>query len=155
MKKYILLAGTLCIAVVLFIYRSSVYWLSPGEQRLSAELDATAVTRIVICRMPPSVETPTRVSGESLLDRCGPCRLEITDEWLDKAKLDDVFYNTAIRKSTRDPDARLALAFYNSSGQRMATFWFDASGEAAEYNKAPVKVRGELFPWAERLANCR
>lgn len=155
MKKYILLAGILCIAVVLFIYRGSVYWLSQGEQRLSAELDATAVTRIQICRMPPSVETPTRVPGESLLDGCGPCRLEITDEWLDKAKLDDVFYNTAIRKSTRHPDTRLALAFYNSSGQRMATFYFNSSGSAAEYNNATVKVRGKLFPWAESLANCR
>jgi hypothetical protein len=155
MKKYLLLAGILCIAVVLFIYRGSVYWLSPGEQRLSAELDATAVTRIQICRMPPWVETPTRVPGESLLDGCEPCRLEISDEWLDKAKLDDVFYNTAIRKSTWHPDARLALAFYNRSGQRIATFSFDAWGEAAEYNNAPVKVRGKLFPWAESLASCR
>jgi hypothetical protein len=155
MKKYILLAGILCIAVVLFIYRGSVYWLSLGEERLSAQLDANAVSQIEICRMPPWVETPTTVSGESLLDRCGPCRVEVSDAWLDRARLYDVFYNTAIRKATKDPDARLALAFYNSNGQRMATFYFDSWGKAAQYNKAAVKVRGKLFRWAEGLASCR
>ena len=95
------------------------------------------------------------VPGESLLDGCTPCRLEITDQWLDKAELDDVFYNTAISKSTRHPDTRLALAFYTKGGQRLATFFFDAWGRAAEYNKVPVRVRGKLFPWAESLAHCR
>lgn len=96
-----------------------------------------------------------RVSGGSLLDRCEPCRVEITDGWLDKTKLSNVFYNTAVRKATTDPDARLALAFYNGSGQRMATFYFDSSGEVSDYNNAAVKVRGKLFPWAKSLASCR
>jgi hypothetical protein len=155
MKKYLLLAGVVCVAVTFFLYHGSVYWLSQGEQRLSTRLDAAAVSRIEICRMPPWLETPMRVSGESLLERCGPCRVEITDDWLDKTKLSDVLYNTAVRKATTDPDARLALAFYNRNGERMATFYFDSSGEVSDYNNTAVKVRGKLFTYAKDLARCR
>jgi len=113
-----------------------------------AKLNNNEIGKVEIIVIPARLLTRTRITPE-MMEKQYVYKLTIKD--IRSASCRNKFYETfaslSAQKSSRTPDIRLGVIFYNINNERLDAIYFDKSGNNGVVGNDVVILKGNFFKW--------
>jgi hypothetical protein len=132
---------------------ASVSAADTAQSRISTligKLRSSEVMRVEIVQIPPRVLTRSRVTPE-MLERSFHYKIIIQDlrgGAYGQSLVAAVASITAERSADMG-DLRWGVTFFDQTGQRIESLYFDASGHRGAVDSLPVSFKGDMLSWLD------